>query len=198
MTEETEETKPRKNRIFYWLGGFIIVGLLVLTGQYLYWKFLSSDSKEPVNRTLAYKDTKLSAAIKDYGNWSASLAGKKMDVDHELTQTGLNKIANILDLMSANQNNNTVHADISRIYGLADSITYNWKSGKHADMIKLAFAKTTDVMSALQLKQKPAFAKEINVLKLKVKQIDTDTLTLNQRDQVKDVFNQTASVLSTL
>lgn len=177
----TEENKPHKNRIFYWLGGFIILGLLVLTGQYLYWKFISGSSRMPVNHTLVYKDTKLSSAIKDYGQWTTSLAGKKMDVNHELTQAGLNKIADVLDLMSdslANQNNTTIHADINSIRSLSDSITYNWKSGKHADMIELAFSKTADVLTDLQTTNKPVFNKEIQALKLEIKDIDVSTLTL--------------------
>lgn len=120
-----------------------------------------------------------------------------MDVSHELTQTGLNKIADVLDLMSdslADQNNNTIHADISSIRSLADSITYNWKSGKHADMIKLAFSKTADALTNLQKTNKPAFIKEVQALKLEIKDIDTIALTLNQRDQVKDAFKQTALV----
>ncbi|RYE25133.1 MAG: hypothetical protein EOP45_05095 [Sphingobacteriaceae bacterium] len=194
----TEENKPQKNRIFYWLGAFIIVGLLTLSGQYLYWKFISGNVREPVNHALADQDTKLSSAIKDYGQWSASLADKKMDVSHELTKTGLDKIANVLTLMSAensvNQDNDAIHTDINRIHGLADSITYNWKSGKHADMIKLAFSKTTDVLTDLQTTNKPVFTKEVQTLKLEIKDIDASTLTLKQRDQVKDAFKQTAFV----
>ncbi|RYY05888.1 MAG: hypothetical protein EOP43_07825 [Sphingobacteriaceae bacterium] len=192
----TEENKPRKNRIFYWLIGFIILGLLVLTGQYLYWKFIGGEPKKTVNQPVV-QDTKLSSAIKDYRQWTTALAGKKMDVSHELTQAGLNKIADVLDLMSdslANRNTTTIHADINSIRSLADSITYNWKSGKHADMIKLAFSKTADVLTDLQSTHKPVFNKGIQALKLEIKDIDTNTLTLNQRDQVKDAFKQTAFV----
>ncbi|RYY30559.1 MAG: hypothetical protein EOP41_00350 [Sphingobacteriaceae bacterium] len=191
----TEENKPRKNRIFYWLGGFIILGLLVLTGQYFYWKFISIEPKKTVKQPVV-QDTKLSSAIKDYQQWTISLADKKMDINHELTKTGLNKIADVLDLMSDSLTNpnKTIHTDINSIRSHADSITYNWKSGKHADMIKLAFIKTADAITDLQPQNKPAFYKALQVLKLRINDIDTNTLTLNQREQVKDAFNQTASV----
>lgn len=72
-----DENKPHKNRIFYWLGGFIILGLLVLTGQYLYWKYISGEPKKIVNQPVVHEDTRLFSAIKDYRQWTTSLSEKK-------------------------------------------------------------------------------------------------------------------------
>jgi len=84
------------------------------------------------------------------------------------------------------------------ISSLADSLTYNWKSGKHADMIKKALIKTAEVISSLGYTKVTAANHEVLELELKTRAIDPKTLTLNQRNAVKAAFEQTSNLFEKL
>lgn len=192
----TEEPKKRSNSIFYWLGGFIVFGLLAIGGMYLYIKnkHFASDEHH-VNHTTAGK---IAMAIDEYDRWVDALPERRMNVDHELISNGFTKIASVLSLMadsSTTREKGRARADIETIKLMADSITVNWKSGRHADMITKAFDKTADCILILSKTRNDDFDNERNNLLEKVKAINDETLTLNQRDEVKAAFKQTANVL---
>ncbi len=191
----TEEPKKRSNSIFYWLGGFIVFGLLAIAGMFFYIKNKHFDSDDqPVNHTAPGK---IAMAIDNYERWVQTLPDRRMNVDHELTSNGLTKITSILALMadsSITREKSQVRANIDTIKLMADSITVDWKSGRHADMIKKAFNKTADCTLLLSKNQDTDFKKAQGDLTESVKAIDKKTLTLNQRDEVKTAFKQTGEV----
>ncbi len=195
----TEETKKPSNRIFYWLGGFIVFGLLAIAGMFFYIKNKHFDSDDkPVNRTAP---SKIEMAIDNYDRWVQTLPDRRMNVDHELTSNGLTKIASVLALMadsSVTREKSQVRANIDTIKLMADSITVDWRSGRHADMIKKAFNKTADCTLLLSKNRSNSFEKVQGNLKESVKALDEKTLTLNQRDEVKTAFKQTAEVFKNI
>lgn len=197
MSDESDvEKKPQSNRSFYLLGLFILIGLIGLTGQYLYWKYKGA-TKETNITAARPMDNKLSLAIHDYDHWTETLPDQKMNVDHDLTSKGLIKIRAVLEAFPDSfktSQSAKVQRDITTVGVMADSITYNWKSGRHADMIKIAFLKTLGVVTEINDKQHLGAETEITALRLKADAIDKKTLTLNQRDAVKDAFRQTDSL----
>ncbi len=191
----TEESKKPSNRIFYWLGGFIVFGLLAIAGMFYYIKNKHFDSDEqPLNPNAPGK---IAMAIDNYDRWVQTLPDRRMNVDHELTSDGLTKIASVLALMadsSITHEKSQVRANIDTIKLMADSITVDWKSGRHSDMIKKAFNKTADCTLLLSKNQDTDFKNAQGNLTESIKAIDKKTLTLNQRDEVKTAFKQTGEV----
>jgi hypothetical protein len=196
-----DDEKPHSNRIYYWLSAFILAGLVALVGQYLLWKYKTSNTEKSVTLNAPLKNEKLLSAIRDYIQWTDALPNDKMDIDHELTRTGLRKIAAVFAAYPdslAGDKATQVQSEIGKINTLADSLNYNWKSGKHADMIKTAFSTTIDAVTSLNWLKYPAVNAEIAILRLKIDAIDKKILTLEQRDVVKDAFKQTKSVFKKL
>lgn len=174
------EPEKRSNGIFYWLGGFIVFGLLAIAGMYFYIKYKHfADDTTPVNHT---GPGKIAMAIDDYNRWVDALPDRRMNVDHELTSNGLAKLASVLSLMADSSTTSAkaeVRPDIDTIKLMADSITHHWKSSRHADMIKKAFIKTSDGIAILSKNQSTDFKTAQYSLTKSVNAIDRKTLTLN-------------------
>lgn len=193
----SEERKNQKNNGFYWPVGFIVFGLVALACIFLYLKYFTHpDNEKHANYAIQARKDSISMAIGDFQKWTKGLPDHRMNIDHELTSTGLRKIANILFLIDTLRTNSTgpAKANIDSIRMMADSVTFNWKSGRHADMIKEGFTKTADVITTLFPNKTPALAHAVDDLKLKMQDINQKVLTLNQRDEVKAAFQQTAEV----
>lgn len=189
------ENTPRKHRTVYWLGASILFGILALIGQYLYWKYKEGLSTKEITTAVKPKDNRLYLAVHDYIQWTDSLRNRTMDYDHELTRTGLRKISAVLAVSTDSLGTDRapqVQNDIAGIRAMADSITYYWRSGRHADMIKKAFSMTIDASTLLGIGKSPAAKTALSGLQTKTEAISKETLTLHQRDAVKDAFEQTA------
>ena len=197
----TEKQSTNRNKIYYWLGGVILVCLLAIGGQYLYWKYLSGDKNtQAQNYALVKPNKEALSAISDYVKWTDTIDRNKMSLDHQFTQTGLKKIANVLSLMAHTTPSagGEVSAATEQIRITADSLTYNWKSGHHADMIKKSFELTVSVLKKLQNDGFQSVGPEMAVLTNKVDAIVVKTLTLDQRGEIKSAFRQTGIVFQKL
>lgn len=196
-----EQDVPRRNKGLFWLGAVIFILLLITVAIYVYRKYDGERYvRQPVNYGKASSNTKFSSAVNDFINWTDSLPDKRMNTDHNLTSTGLIKIANILTLYTGaiNDNDQSVCDNITYVRSMSDSVSINWKSGRHADMIKHALTKTASVISETPDGSSPRVQEELDLLKTKIADIDIKTLTLDQRDDVKNAFMQVAVVLKEL
>ncbi|WP_158829537.1 hypothetical protein [Mucilaginibacter lacusdianchii] len=193
-----EEPQKRNKSTFYWLGGFIVVGLLAIAGFYFYLKYFAHPNSEPhANYAKQARRQNISSAIDDYTKWATALPDRRMNMDHGLTSKGLHKIASVLTLMvdSVSAGNQTrAKADVDTIRMMADSVTQNWRSGRHADMIRKAFLKTADALALRQQHRSSAVDQSVDSLVQQAQKINPETLTLNQRDEVKSAFIQTARI----
>ncbi|QJD95421.1 hypothetical protein HH214_05815 [Mucilaginibacter robiniae] len=196
MTDITD--RPHSNTILYWLSGFIVVGLLAVGGQYVYWK-LAENSGSKAGHSVAVRsaNNQLSSAIYRYEQWLMVLPARKMTFDHNLTKTGLYRIADVLSALpdsTASETQFQVHAEVMSIRHLADSLTFNWKSGRHADMIKKAFYITADVVDTQRANKLQTGISSTAALRAKIDVMDEKTLTLNQKGTVRDVFAEVGTL----
>lgn len=151
----------------------------------------------PTDEVAAGTNT-MAQPVSSYVEWSNNMSKNEMGLAHEFTSNGLESMANALAAIAEkvpNVNQQQVNQKLIRMRKNAGTITENWKSTSHAAKIKQAFLASTDVFEALQQSSFPDLQSDVQEIRQAVNQMDTKTLTLNQKNKVKDVFRLSADVL---
>ncbi|RIV27216.1 hypothetical protein DYU11_02570 [Fibrisoma montanum] len=183
-----------------------ILVLLALIGvlAYIFW-FRNGETQPAVTpvtdttaTTTATNAGTLSEPVDTYVSWVSDMDNKEMGLDHEFTHNGLTNLADALAAVAdqvEGVNRSQFESKLNVMKTRADEITRNWKSGKHGDMIKDAFRASADVMGDLQQASFPDLQQDVATVTQQINDMDTSTLTLDQRKQVKDVFRAAADVV---
>lgn len=193
-----------------WLLGLLLVGA-VLT--FIFWLRYDdknelaplSNTEQRAGSTDTYPNEKVAAGantmaqpVSSYVEWCSNMPQNEMGLDHEFTRNGLESMANALAAVAEkvpSVNQQQVNQKLIRMRENAGTITENWESTFHANKIKQAFQASTDVFEALQQSSFPDLQSDVQEIRQMVNQMDTKTLTLNQKNKVKDVFRLSADVL---
>lgn len=125
----------------------------------------------------------------------------EMGLDHDYSSAvfkqlarSLRAMSNELDLSNADQ----VQTTIDQLYQTADRLDENWRSPEHADMIRKTGEQVLMTVSSIQQNRFPALAAEIQELQTALYKIDPQTLTLNQKEDVKGFFRQAMLTLNAM
>ena len=119
----------------------------------------------------------------------------EMEIHHRYTGDALRKMGNALEAlankkgMADKMNIRDVHSKLDKA---ADEIQKNWKETDHADHIKKAFLMVSGTLNQL------ADGSTNEDLRKEAQDIDPNTLTLEQKADVKDFINKTAKVMNQL
>ncbi len=192
----------KKAPIWPWILGLL---LLMLIGAGIYFA-LQDDEPEvvteeiPANEILPMEEEVVETntlpaevnAFIMFAEEEATYTEKEMDIHHEYTGTALRKMGDALEAlankkgMADQMNVQALHTDLD---AAADDIQKNWKEDDHADHIKKAFLKVSTALNQLA-----DGSTDVN-LKQEAKDIDPNTLTLEQKADVKDFIAKTAMVM---
>ncbi len=194
----------KKTPIIPWLLGLL---LLLLIGAGIYFGFRVDDNVEtevvanevPENEILPEENntetTTLPAEVNTFvmfANEENPYTDAQMDIHHEYTANALRHMGDALEAlankkgMAEQMNIESLHKNLDTA---ADEIQKNWKETDHADHIRNAFLQVSGALNQLT-------DGSINEsLKKEAKDIDPNTLTLEQKADVKDFIDKAASVM---
>ncbi|GAB3171061.1 hypothetical protein [Telluribacter humicola] len=205
----------KKKRGFSWL---YILGLILLIAVlgFLFWPKDISDEQDDVvglatteemaatddnyaadDRT-ASDNNAMSQPVSSYVQWANNISQNEMGVDHEFTKNGLMNMADALAAVAErtpNVNRDQFNNKLNTMRNKANAITNNWESTSHANKIKDAFQASADVFAEIQRTSFQNMQQDVQGLKNEIQEMDTSTMTLEQKSKVKDVFRQAADVL---
>jgi hypothetical protein len=206
----------KKKPIWPW----IIVGLIIL-GIILY--FLLAGNNDDMddmddmddNRTEQVRDTTYTdAQRRGTGTWdetsrdtlnddgvSAYLAHvgdrERMGVDHEYTNNALIHLIDAVEAKAAEVNMD-IDKDLQEMREDAEEITRNPQATNHADKIKETGEKIADVLERIQEENYPNLSGEVDDVRTALQEIDSSTLTLEQKEEINSFFNEAANVLRSM
>lgn len=200
----------KKTPIIPWLLGLLLL-LLVGAGIYLGFQFQDNAQEELAANEVEVTEnemlpdevvvvetemipTEVNTFIA-FANENQEYEATKMDVHHEYTANALRHMGDALEAiatkrgMADQMNVQDLHKKLDTA---ADEIQENWKETDHADHIRNAFLQVSGALNQL------ADGSTNESLKKEAKDIDPNILTLEQKDDVKDFIDKTASVMKQL
>jgi hypothetical protein len=124
---------------------------------------------------------------------------REMEMDHDYTAEGIQKLAAALDaLVNETDSDVNINDKKDRLKQTADYIQQDPYSTSHADSIKAAFTIASEIIASVQQQNFPGLSSETASVKSAAQNIDPGTQTLDQKEQVKDFFEESASALDAM
>lgn len=197
--------KKENTPIWPWILG--ILALLVILAL-VFWPSDDAERRDNMDRdTTGRVDARsdnaaqpagtVSQPVQAYITWAQASAGE-MGIDHEYTHDGLDKmtaaIASIAQ-QTKDVDKQEFQDQFNKIEKKADNITHDPNSTEHADMIIAAFKTNTNLLEEVQESSFPDMEGDVDKIEDAVEKLQASTLTLEQKDEVKNVFRQIAEVL---
>ncbi len=201
----------KKKPVWPW----ILLGLIILA-VILYFVFADNDSMDDIDdaddiervddttytstqdnmNTTRYEDNTASAGTGgEVENFITHVEDKsRMGVDHEYTNNALLHLINAVET-KAREVNVDVDASIQQMREEAREITQNPQGTNHANKIKSVGEKIAGTLENIQKEKFPNLSNDIQEVKTAARDIQARTLTLDQKDQINEFFNQAADVL---
>ncbi|WP_338792143.1 hypothetical protein [Bernardetia sp. MNP-M8] len=193
----------KKTPIIPWLLGLL---LLLLIGAGIYFGFQINETETevvanevPENEILPEENTTETTTLPAEVNTFVMFANEEndytdaqMDIHHEYTANALRHMGDALEAlankkgMADQMNVENLHKNLDTA---ADEIQKNWKETDHADHIRNAFLQVSGALNQL------TDGSTNESLKKEAKDIDPNTLTLEQKADVKDFIDKAASVM---
>jgi len=128
----------------------------------------------------------------DYETYTTTMTGE-MGLDHEFSHNALMKLANATSALVASHGMTAdvnMRAKMDKIRMAANAITKDPYATNHADMIKMAAMNITDALSSVQAAKYPGYEGAISEVRNSAQDISKATLTLNQKEDVRDFFGK--------
>lgn len=119
----------------------------------------------------------------------------EMNKDHDYSHIALRSLATSLIILSNEyqlENVESIRSKIEIIRKNATALSNKQKSNKHADKIREAAISAAALMKEIQERQFPELDNEVAEVERAAFQINPETLTLKQRENVKAFFNTAA------
>jgi hypothetical protein len=122
-----------------------------------------------------------------------------MGLDHEFSHKALTELVDATVAVAQAKGVNTAattQAKVDEVKQLADEITRDPMAGDHADKIKQAALLITDMLESIDQESYNSQASaDISELRNEAQAISQETLTLNQKEDVRSFFGQAREVL---
>ncbi|WP_375560576.1 hypothetical protein ACE193_23245 [Bernardetia sp. OM2101] len=200
----------KKTPIIPWLLGLLLL-LAVSTGVYFAFFYGNKAEQEAIANEITMNENEIvpdevvvvetemiPAEVNTFiafANENREYEATQMDVHHEYTANALRHMGDALEViaikrgMADQMNVQDLHKKLDTA---ADEIQKNWKETDHADHIRNAFLQVSGALNQL------ADGSMNESLKKEAKDIDPNTLTLEQKADVQDFIDKTASVMKQL
>ncbi|MEB2782304.1 hypothetical protein U3A58_18080 [Algoriphagus sp. C2-6-M1] len=118
----------------------------------------------------------------------------QMGLDHEYTNEALLKLTNATEAM-ANEAGYDTQQDITLVRTLSEKVTTDPFETTHANSIKEAADILAQTLQNIQQNAFSGLSNEANAVKSAAAEIETDVLTLDQKEDVKNFFRKAANLL---
>ncbi len=118
----------------------------------------------------------------------------KMALDHDFTNQALLKLTSAVEAM-AGEVDFDIKADMDKAKECANKITENPFDTSHADEIRKAADILSNAMQNIQMAKYPGLSNQVAEVKNAAMAIDPQTLTLDQKDAVKNFFSKSSELL---
>lgn len=117
-----------------------------------------------------------------------------MGLDHEFTSEALSRLTNASSA-TADEIGYDIQKDIDQVKTLSEKITRDPFETTHANSIKEAAGILAGVLQNMQQSAFPGLESEADEVENAVTAIETDVLTLEQKEEVKNFFRESADLL---
>ena len=128
----------------------------------------------------------------DYETYTADMSGN-MGLDHEFSHNALMKLANTSAALARSYDMGedvNISNAMNEIEMAANSITKDPYAGTHADMIRKAAMSITSILDEVQDARFPQYDDAIEEVRSAAQNISKETLTLNQKEDVREFFGR--------
>ncbi|PPK86268.1 hypothetical protein CLV84_3191 [Neolewinella xylanilytica] len=140
-------------------------------------------------------------AVATYMNTTASMDGE-MGLDHEFSHRALTELADATKAIAEEKglmSEASVMDKSDRIDRLANEIMEDPMAGDHADKIKMASMLIVEMMEDIDTQSNSGSnSADIDALRQEAQAMTAETLTLNQKEDVRSFFSQARTVLQNL
>jgi hypothetical protein len=180
---------------------WILLGLIVLALLIYFLFFRNSDENTVAENTTSTVVTDQNAAAGDNSNSAVGMYSAfinsdtaKMGEDHEYTSTALSRLIQATQSV-ADEQGYDIKADLDQANNYADKITQDPQALTHANSIKSAADIIARALQNLQRAKFPQLNAEAEQVKSAANNIDLNSETLNQKQQIKSFFNDASDLL---
>ncbi len=189
------EIKIEKKSTF-WLWVLLVFALIAIILYFTVFNEVKEEEIIAVPETIDLIDVnENNTTVKEYIDFieddSISI---RMSLDHTYTHDAFIKLIDAINAM-ADEIGYEFKIDRDIINEHAEFITKDPLDTSHADSIRKAANKITDILQNMQQAKYPGMVSEIRELRTASSSINPDVLTLNQREDVKSFFRKAAEIL---
>lgn len=194
----------KKTPIWPWIVGILIVIALLL--YFFVFANDNTDDADDVNTTdteqvmdnnNGMNDTADLAGISEITSYNSYISDPNMALDHEYTSGALSKLI-AATKATADALNVDVNADITEANAKADAITSDPTSLTHANKIKDAAQSIAQALQTIQTEKFPQLKSQYKEVETAISNIDPDTPTLEEKDDVKAFFSKAGNLLTSI
>lgn len=147
------------------------------------------------NNTTARLSDSADSKIAEYNTYVSE--NMDMDINHEYSNAVLSRLINATEAL-ANSLDVDINADLEEARAQTASITKDPYDTDHANKIKQAGNTIVRGLKKIQTQKFPSMTKECTELQNAIMDINTQTLTLNQKQDVKAFFKQAGELLTNM
>ena len=137
----------------------------------------------------------------DFSNWKRVNINGRVDISHDFTYTGLEKLLGAVEAMAKTEGINVANFEGTKnqIMMKAEKLKENWKSLKHADLAREAFTMTASLLSEVandsRFEQRDAWFSKLNTT---AKSIKPEQKLTAQADTVYKFFDTAEMIVNDL
>jgi len=133
-------------------------------------------------------------AVQSFIDWAGNFDAKRMGLSHDYTSTGIRRMAAALRALSGGEEDAKTKAKLDKLDTLGERLVMSSvESTKHADIVHEAFVLGAEIMSDMGRTRFAADAelgRKVATLGHMATAVDPKHKLLDQRDRVRDYFNQ--------
>jgi hypothetical protein len=125
---------------------------------------------------------------------------EEMDLHHDYTSEGIQRLALALEALVDETDTEGTDMDDKkdRLKQTADFIQQDPYSSTHADSIRAAFNIASELIASIQQQNFPELTSETERVRSAARDVDPQTLTLEQKTHVQHFFEESASALDAM
>ena len=215
MAEIRIEEKKSTGSIWPWIIGLLLLGLIIWgvaeafeeSDETLTEEVMENDEgvapvAQGVDENNNYNDyevdTDYTGAKEAFMTTTANMEGE-MGLDHDFSHEALTELANAASALAVNagvEDGASSDGKVQRVKRLADEITRDPMAADHADKIKMASMLIVEILEDASGTMNNQASDAISQLRQEAQAMTAESLTLNQKENMRSFFSQARTVLN--